>query len=387
MQFFLLTTLPFSLYLGQLESPIQPPTSPNLEQLPDELGSATPSALSTGAADIFNVGREVSADIAAGFNPLWENVMQGGLYQAMADVGVLCAVIALGVFLVQWFQKLSNGNGDTALGEFIWPLMVIVLLSNNGAVLSATTLELRNVGNQINETVLGSTVRNVSLQEQYQNSRLGSAIADAESVSVSECREKFSGRRARPQQSCIATVRETAIELRQQHGLEPAKVGFLRSTLQLLLRTFLFGIHLAFQYVVELVLLITALLGPLAVGLSLLPGTSKPMFAWLEGMASVFLIKLTLNLISGLAAYASSLQQTSSYSLVLPIVLGILAPILSVLVGLQGGAAFFNSLTTAGVYMGYRGAGNTAKRASTGSARAAKSIRQVASKGYRRLRR
>lgn len=366
--------IPMLLYLAQLDAPLN---GPSLEELSGgELGTANPSVLSEGAIRILDVGRETSADIARGFDPLWQQSMQGGLYQAMADVGVLVAVIALCVFLVQWWRQLTSGDGDLAFSELIWPLIVIGLLSNNGAVLSTATLELRNIGNTVNETVLSSTVRDISLQQQYQNTNLGAAIADAEAVSISECRENFQGRRARPQQACIQQARETATALRQQYGLEPVDVGWLRSALQALVGNLLFAIHYAFQNTIEIVLIITSLLGPLAVGLSLLPGASKALYSWLEGIFSVFLIKLTLNLIAGLAAYASSLQQTNGYSLILPILLGIFAPILSVLVGLQGGAAFFNAISTAGVYLGYGGAFRVGKKTAAGSVRATQKLRK-----------
>jgi hypothetical protein len=49
-------------------------------------------------------------------------------------------------------------------------------------------------------------------------------------------------------------------------------------------------------------MLLTALLGPLAVGGSLLPVGQKAIFAWLTGFFSVGMIKLCFNIISGLVA-------------------------------------------------------------------------------------
>lgn len=340
-------------------------TLPLLAQF--EGGPESPSPLTEGAERIFTVGAEVAEDVAAGFTPLWINVMEGGLYQAIAGVGTLVAVAALGLFLVQWAHQMMNGEGDKAFTELIWPVIVIVFLSNDGALLSTATLELRAIGNQINTSVLESAVANESLQQEYQQTRFGSAIDDVLAASVAECVENSQGRAARQRSACLSAAYAEANRVRRQYGLIPAEeASWLGSALQWLLRNFLWALHYAFQWAVEIVLLIIALLGPLAMGLSLLPTPSKPLIGWISGLSGIFLIKLTFNLISGLSAYAISLQSISTTSLVLPVLLGLLAPILSVLVGLQGGGAFFNALSTASVYIGYRKAAGLGKGAAQG---------------------
>lgn len=345
----------FALHLAQLEA------------VPEN-----PSPLTEGATRIFETGRLASEGLAASFDTLWLNVMQGGLYQAMADLGTVISVAALGLFLVQWAQQLMSREGDKAFSELIWPVIVIVCLNNNGAVLSTVTLELRDIGNQINNTVLASAVNNESLQQEYQQSRLGGAIDDVEAASFTECREKYQGRAGRPLQACFNTARTAANQLRQQYGLVPSEEsGLLQSALQWLVRNLFWAIHTAFQYALEIVLLIVALLGPLAMGLSLMPGQNKALFTWLAGLANLFLMKLTLNLVSGLAAYAVSLQSGIHTSMILPVLLGFIAPTLSIMVGLQGGAALFNALSAASVYAGYR-------TASGGVAMTGKAIRKTA---------
>lgn len=314
----------------------------------------TPSILTEGAERIFSNGVQVTESVAGEFTKVWIDVMNGKLYEETAKIGVLLAVFSLGLFLVQWARQMMDGDGDKAFAELIWPLIVIVFLSNGGAVLKDTTLELRGVGNQINNRILNSVVADASLQREYQQTRHGSAIDDVLAASVAECVENT---KARARRACIARAQGEADQLRQQHGLVPAEESsWLGSALQWLLRNFLWVIHYAFQWAVEIVLLITALLGPLAMGLSLLPTPSKPIIGWVSGIAGIFLTKFTLNLISGIAAYAVSQQSVGLTSLLLPVLLGVFAPILSVLVGLESGSAFFNALSTASVYFGYRNA-------------------------------
>ncbi|MDB9526957.1 hypothetical protein PN498_13235 [Oscillatoria sp. CS-180] len=339
------------------------------------LAQTAKTPLTKGAAEIFEVGRQTSEAISADFDVLWLNVLNGGLYKAVADVGILLAVLSLGLFLVQWAGQMMYGEGDKAYTELIWPLIVVVLLSGDGAVLSSVILELRSVGNQINNSVLVSAVLNESLQVSYQQARSAEALENTLSVSIAECVES----QPPPQQStCIEKARQAHKEQRQQLDLPfDEQDSWLGSALQFVIRNLLWAFHSAFQWSVELVLLITSLLAPLAMGLSLLPSRGKPIIAWLSGFSGVFLIKLNFNLISGLAAYAVSLSGFTLHSLLLPVLLGVMAPILAVVVGLQGGVSLFNALSTAGIYAYYRAAGSVAGKTLRGGPRLLRSRRRL----------
>lgn len=312
----------------------------------------SPSPLTQGAEEIFTLGQEASETIAASFDQLWINVLNGGLYGAVADIGSIIAVFALGLFLIQWAQAMLNGEEGRAIPDLIWPLLVIIFLSNDGALLHAGILDLRTIGNQINGTILEMAVDGASLQQGYQQARLGSAIDDALAASTAECLEN---RPERQQPACLAAARDEAQRLRQQYGLEPVEeYSWFGGVIQFAIRNLFYAFHSAFQWGIELVLLVSALLAPLAMGISLLPTPARPIIAWVSGFAGVFLIKLNFNLISGLAAYAVSLQEVSTESLLLPVLLGVLAPILAIVIGLQGGTTLFNALSTAAIYTGIR---------------------------------
>ena len=326
--------------------------------------------LTEGAERIFEVGREASEAVALNFEPLWRGVIQGGLYTAMANIGSLIAAVALGFFLVQMAQQFISNQNDYAISELIWPVIVISFLANDGAMLGSATLELRSIGNQVNNTMLASAVKNKSLQDEFQDSQKNDSINTNLAVSISECRENYPAIQPIKRRECYSKAQAKAKAERQKYGLVEVKQSFWpRAALQYLLRNFLWALHKAVQWVIEITLLTMALLGPIAMGLTLMPGTNKAIFAWLSGIASIFLIKLTLNLISGLAAYAISLQDNYANSMVLPLILAILAPIMSVMVGLQGGSALYNALSYAGVYSGMRGAIALTKRSSVGTYR------------------
>lgn len=333
--------------------------------------------LMPGAAEILTEGRQASEAASQGFDQLFQDVLQGALFAQMTNVGVLLAVLALGLFLVQWAPRLMNGDEVKAIPELVWPLVVIVFLNNQGALLSTSVLELRNVVNQVNLEILDGTVAGASLKESYQESRIGTAINDTLTANIQEC---IDTRPQRQQPACIATARSQAEALRQQSGLGGQDSGFFEATLQsvvqLAVRNILSALHGSFQWLIEIVLLVTSLLAPIALGLSLLPTPARPIIAWISGFFTVALIKINFNLISGLAAYASNLSGISVNSLLLPVLLGLGAPILSVLIGLQGGSAMFNALATVATFTTYQFAARGLGKAGRGAWKVLRSTRK-----------
>ncbi|MFN6567612.1 hypothetical protein [Dendronalium sp. ChiSLP03b] len=93
-----------------------------------------------------------------------------------------------------------------------------------------------------------------------------------------------------------------------QSGANPIQVllspfsAFVGSVVAENITNILVGLSGAYQWGIELTMLLSAYLGPLAVGGSLLPYGAKPLLAWLTGYFSVGIAKLGFNIISGFAA-------------------------------------------------------------------------------------
>ncbi|MEQ8385670.1 MAG: hypothetical protein RH949_25265 [Coleofasciculus sp. A1-SPW-01] len=92
-------------------------------------------------------------------------------------------------------------------------------------------------------------------------------------------------------------------------------------------------------------MLLTGLLGPLAVGGSLLPVGNKAIFAWLTGFFSVGMVKLSFNIINGLVA-VMVLNAGDSDPMIFAFATGLISPLLSLALAAGGGMAVFNSLST-----------------------------------------
>ncbi len=302
----------------------------------------------------------IAADwVSKGFDDLWEQTLNGQLYGAITNVGVLFAVGTLLIFMIQFGKALIEGEESKAIPELIWPLIVILLLGSHGKVLASGTMGLRNMINLTNQTVLDTVVASVRLQEAYQYVMKLNGDAEAIRTLQKQC-EKISN--PTQQKECYKHNQKEADKIvnsakwnifRRENPIERIKgivnkiIRTPQSIAQNFLRIILFTIGYGYQWMIEISLLITALLGPLAVGGSLLPMAKRPIISWLTAMFSVGLAKLSYNLISGLVAVM--MFNAPFYDpMLFPAIIGFFAPMLSVGLATGGGLSILNGITNIG---------------------------------------
>lgn len=308
------------------------------------------------ASKILEEGILAQSSIASAMDNLWNEVLGGGLYLAIANLGTFFAVGTLVIFIVQWGQAIADSGDYKPLTEIIWPILVIALLSNNGTALAEATNGLRGIINQANQTLLATVSASVSLQEAYQMVAGEVGAQSAIESLASNCKTI-----ADPveQQNCLTEAATQAQDLAQ--GLQtPPSSGFskfvqglqdpvgagisaISSTIQLALRGWLMAFGIAFQWVVEISLLLTGLLGPLAVGLTLMPVGSKAIYAWLIGFFTVGMVKINFNIISGLVA-TMVVNAGANDPMIFAFATGLISPILALGLAAGGGMAILNSI-------------------------------------------
>jgi hypothetical protein len=86
-------------------------------------------------------------------------------------------------------------------------------------------------------------------------------------------------------------------------------------------------------------MLVTALVGPIFLGLSLFPVTNKPFLPWGISFLSLGFCKICYTLISGLSAIAMVFNGPGTDMLVASMVLGLLAPVLAFSIASGSGLA------------------------------------------------
>ncbi|MEA5599038.1 hypothetical protein [Rivularia sp. UHCC 0363] len=311
------------------------------------LAQAQPENPGQAASTITEDGIAASEAVAQSIDQLWDDVLGGGLYSAIANLGIFFAVGTLLIFIVQWTKEMIDGDSSKGFTELIWTIVVIVLLANNGQQLIAVTKGLRGIINQTNQTLLVSTSASIQLQEAYQQVMLKTGKTDAIESLINQCNTIADPTQ---QTECLQNAARQAKQIEAEANNRPSWLSnasdfFNTNIFQLAVRGWLLALAAAFQWIIEICMLLTALLGPLAVGGSLLPVGQKAIFAWLTGFFSVGMIKLCFNIISGLVA-TMVLNADNNDPMIFAFAIGLLAPILSVVLAAGGGLAVFRSFSS-----------------------------------------
>ncbi|MBE9180218.1 hypothetical protein IQ268_16770 [Oculatella sp. LEGE 06141] len=302
------------------------------------------------ATTILEQGQASQQFISESMDLLWQEVLFGGLYGAIARLGLLIAIMTLAFWLVKWAKAMMDDATGEPFSQLIFPLIVVVLLANNGALLAQSTFQGRSILNQVNAELLESTARSFRLDEAFRQQMEQIGAENAATGLASQC---ASIPDAVQRQNCVdlarAQIEESSPGLLERIG----EVGTFLLTgagLGQILRTFviqfvLVAFGIAFQWIVEISWMLTGLLGPLAVGGTLLPFGQKPIVAWLTGFFSVGMVKLSYNIIVGLTA---TLVQNAGPTepMIFALAVGILAPILALMIAAGGGMAVFNGLSS-----------------------------------------
>jgi hypothetical protein len=323
------------------------------------------------AQAIVNNSEEVSLAVQGAWQNTWELAFNGTLYQALTNLGLLVAVASLLLWTIQFTKNLIDDQSYRQFGELIWPVIVIVLLTNGGQNLIGLTNGMRTVINNANNSVLGAITSTAQLEKTL------SALADfsVTQEQIIAYRQQCNGlTKNEEMQVCLQEVNTKAQALlgnyQSNYGaVAAALVGKLQKQIQkasenpleavtnlfpgtvisimlAAIETFMVAMQSAFQALIEVGFLLTGLLGPLAVGASLLPIGAKPLYAWMTGFWSLGMAKLSLNIVTGLAATAIAASAQMD-TLSIAIVLGLLAPILALSLSAGGGMAIFSAILSA----------------------------------------
>ena len=353
--------------------------------------SFIPSSLLV-AEFLSNASAGASSQTAEVWDELWNVALNGPLYGIVANMGSIIAVIALAFFMVQFAKNWLEGQQlIQVVQQAILPFVVVVLLANEGALLADLSRGLRDFINYFNNQVL----LRVGGQGELDFIETLAQLADYNSIL-----NEINTLRAQCDQfidiekmgACLDSVAETSsgivdrfstlhsdandwvqslrdrIELYRQNPLEliqgaPNNLainpvgglfnfdtdivsGIARRAPDLVMfaiESFLIAFQIAFQYIVEMSMLLTALMGPIAIGSSLFPVGNKPFLGWITGFFTVGMVKLSYNIVVGFVAVAYS-EVGPGTTLPITITVGLLAPILALLIATGGGFTIFSGL-------------------------------------------
>ncbi|WP_017314406.1 hypothetical protein [Mastigocladopsis repens] len=333
-----------------------------------------------GTNDSLTNGVQAAQSIAEGWDKQWIDLLQNNtnenLYGALTKLGIFFAVGTLLFFMAQWIRDVLASEYSRPISAMIWPFIVVMLLANpgNGTLLSNLTLGLRDFVNTINQQI----VETADVNQTYQQALNMSVAEEVVGGLLRPC-QSLTGEQ---QLECFIKAKEKIDSLLQQYtdsyGTQPwisrleSKVNqivltsgnvseltfnsLLGSTVQTIIKNILVSLQSAFQNLIEVTMLLIAVLGPLAVGGSLLPVAGKPIFAWLTGLLSIGIAKISFNIIAVISAAVivnGPAQDVNADPDLMwfMILLGILAPIMSLGLAAAGGFAVFSAISNTAVWV------------------------------------
>lgn len=290
-----------------------------------------------------------------------------GIYTILTTVGLYLAVGTLMIFMVQWAKQMLHSEGDRPLTDLMWPLMVAILLSNQGTVLAQATLGVRNVINLVNHSVLFTLNQTLQIESTLAGITNYRLLQDEMATIISQCdpfvhnHEKLKSCRQAALQDFEPLKDEYArnphrflkdrglAELSQrqeeiQHSLKPVVSAIPRNQGLALVSDNLISLGVAFQHTIEACMLLTGIVGPVAVGASLLPFGNKPVFGWLSSFVGLGIAKCSYNLLNAVVVVSVYYIGTKQNFLYQDFSMGVLNPLLAFGLASGGGKALFNNL-------------------------------------------
>lgn len=341
----------------------------------------------TGGETILKDSIEQLGKVQEAWDARWKDIFDGtnGLYNGINSFAAVILVGAFIFFAVGWVKDAIERGIFPALPEVLWLFVIFALLYNNGAMLGSLTLGMRNLINAQTQVVLTVQIGEVSMLNAL-NDVIVSQQAKAQiQQQYAECEAK----EGKAQIDCFQAAGQQAqkiVEEYQRQGWGTAGIqrlwerlrainerlskeyqkrdavgkvltapslltnfireGFIATAGQAASQQLLKAFQWAFANLLELSMLLTGLIGPIAVAGSVIPLQGRPIWAWLIGFFSLGLAKFSYNVIVGLAAtvvVAADAQSSSDMGFLF--LISILSPVLALAIATGGGMAVFRGVS------------------------------------------
>lgn len=299
-----------------------------------------------------------SRAIVSIFDEEWKLLANGNseIYKALVAISLSIATILVAFWSVGWYQQIvNNGFSTIVINEIIYPIIIILMLSNNGALLANASLLFRGISNGVNDSVLSITRNGVTYREAIRASNFNKAFIANVQAKIAECESKpekttdKNGKVIDTRQKCkeraIQQAKKDADNYRKEKGLgfSPPNLKFweipgemANSAVQATLFLVFTGFEAAFQFIVQIAFLLNAYVAPVFLVMSLFPTGSRPIFTWLSGWLTLGLILVSYSIMVGLGASAV-VNNPPTNPLFLPLLHGLFSPLLAIGIGIGGG--------------------------------------------------
>jgi hypothetical protein len=353
--------------------------------------------------------RSPTDPIPVAIQKLWKLAMEGSLYGLVSSISGAIAIFAVGFWCVKFYQALEEGTSKSVVNQLIYPVILVMLLANGGSNMSKLTLTTRDMMNNVNSMVnqvISSEVSiksaNAALSNNFWVSlavnasykacasspypdRIVSCLNGAKiqadgwvgaqnpGVSNSADFQAQLDKWKNAQMASNDELAKRAKEIVVAQNTSPAnssagatnpinssatptlggvaslsvldeKYYTNQSNLDSVVSTIM-SFRKGFTYIVEIMILVDALIGPIFLGLSLFPVGTKPLIAWGVSFLSLGFCKICYSLISGLSSIAFVFAGPENTDMtVVAVVLGLLSPVLAFSIASGSGINALNAV-------------------------------------------
>jgi hypothetical protein len=304
-------------------------------------------------------------------------------YALNGSLGLFAAVFGVGFWCVKFYRALQEGTLLPVVNEVLWPLLVVVLLANNGANMRSVTFGAKDIINNINRSMHRVVDLDVSYQKAFQvlarssvdgylmqglyssceanidqtklteclaigqalmdtrlNGRFSSilsstkpelttAVTNINKSQKDESDQKVATAKRATDKGSVAEAAATATPNNLSQVFNASRIINGRNPGDLTFQKNVLALRKAFMYLLEIFMLVLALVAPIFVGLSMFPVGTKPLVSWATLFLAAGFCKICYTLVAGLSAVAMVLTENTDMS-IFGIIVGGLAPILSV---------------------------------------------------------
>jgi hypothetical protein len=287
-------------------------------------------------SDFFNSTATSVTDetIPKALNVMWGYALNGSLYKLSCSLGLFAAVFGVGFWCLKFYRALQEGTLLPVVNEVVWPLLVVLLLANNGANMRSVTFGAKDIINNINRSMHRVVDLDVNYQKAFQvlarssvdgylmqslyssceanidqtklveclatgqalmdarlNGRFSSilsstkpelttAVTNINKSQKDESDQKVARAKRATDKGSVAEAAGAATPNNLSQVFNASRIINGRNPGDLTFQKNVLALRKAFMYLLEIFMLVLALVAPIFVGLSMFPVGTKPLVSW-----------------------------------------------------------------------------------------------------------
>ena len=309
-----------------------------------------------------------------GFDNIWQQVIldpNSPIWTTIVRFSINIAfLIIIYLALTQGSKIIEKRDWHQLIMLIVAPLIVSILLSNNGLLISRGVGVLRAIDRDLIQSLSETQIASTQIQNALKDIQLTNAAKEQIDSFINQC-NKFSGTQYSDcLTEAIPKIDSIVADAENQNGggvlavltkykntikgaiLDVAGVGGLILAPQkiagtVLVHALLISVQVAFNMVIEIALLLHSVLAPIAVMLTLIPTGQRFISTWLTGFVTIAAIQVCYTIIIGLAATAIVISNAQLFSDIVFLMLAALfGPGLAYGLSKGGGVAIYQAINS-----------------------------------------